>query len=73
MLHYDNKNLSENSDVNKMYMSGSNWDRKKKRYLIGMKFCCARKKSTFSQNIFKKIAIFPKVQIFRKKREIFGI
>ena len=58
---------------------------RKKKYIVVMKFCCtsnaaikkfkiARKKSTFSQNIFKKIAIFfKKIKIFRKHKVYFQI
>ena len=49
-----------------------------------MKFCCvsnaaiknvkiARKKSTFSHNIFNKIAILKKIQIVRKHKVYFEI
>ena len=56
-----------------------NFDQKeieRKKYLVGMKFCCAsnaaikmsksQKNQPFSQNIFNKIAIFKKVLIFKK-------
>ena len=58
---------------------------RKKRYHVGMKFCCAsnvalkkskskEKNQLFSQNIFNKIAIFlKKIQIFRKYKVYFQI
>ena len=57
---------------------------RKKIYLVGMKFRCAskaaiknvkiaKKKSTFFQNIFNKIAIFLKILIFRKHMVYFQI
>ena len=60
--------------------------KRKKRYLVGMKFCCAsnaaiknvkipRKNQLFSQNIFNKIAIFKKKHfaIFNKHKVYFRI
>ena len=56
---------------------------RKKKYLVSMKFCyasnaaikkfkIARKKTQlFSKNIFNKIAIFLKIQIFRKHKVYF--
>ena len=58
---------------------------RKKRYLVGMKFCCAsnagiknvkiaRKKiQLFSKNIFNKIVIFKKIQILKKQKVYFQI
>ena len=57
----------------------------KKLYLVGMKFCCASNAATknikiarkkinfFFQNIFNKIAILKKIQIFRKHKVYFQI
>ena len=58
---------------------------RKKRYLVRIKFCCAsnaaiknvkiarKKNQLFSQNVFKKIAIFKKIQICRKHNVYFQI
>ena len=64
---------------------GSKRDRKKKRYLVGMKFCCAsnaaiknvkiaRKKLNFIPKIFStKSPFFKTIQIFRKHKIYFQI